>query len=75
MKNAFWGQRIDAYVKRAVENDKDLAHLWVSKSGEFGPDFHFLEANTWWDVTTESMFQRHLDKYAEPFGYGIGVFR
>jgi hypothetical protein len=36
----------DSAVKNAVRNDSDLSHLWVSRSGEFGPDFHDIGTNT-----------------------------
>lgn len=57
-----------------MRNDPHLSHLWVSKSGEFGPDFHDTETGTWWDVTTSARSQDHLDLYSEPFGSGIGLF-
>jgi hypothetical protein len=54
--------------------DNPSLNLWISKSGEFGPDFHDINTNTWWDITTPGKFQMHLDKYNDPFGHGIGLF-
>ena len=71
---AFRGQVIDAAVKNAVRNDPNLSHLWVSRSGEFGPDFHDIGTNTWWDVTTRPQWFDHVRRYAYPFGTGIGLF-
>lgn len=47
LTETFRGQVIDRAVKDAVSNDADLKHLWTSRSGEFGPDFHDLGTDTW----------------------------
>lgn len=70
----FRGQVIDRAVKNAVRNDPNLRHLWVSRSGEYGPDFHDIATDTWWDVTTPAQWDRHVDQYSDPFGWGIGLF-
>lgn len=70
----FRGQVIDNAVKSAARNDPDLSHLWISRPGEFGPDFHDIDTNTWWDVTTPGQWQAHVDLYIDPFGAGIGLF-
>lgn len=75
LEDAFRGQVIDKYVKDAVRKDPSLNKiLWVSRSGEFGPDFHSIKTNTWWDVTTPGQWTRHVGKYKDPFGSGIGLF-
>jgi RHS repeat-associated protein len=74
LEPAFRGQVIDSAAKNAVRADTDLAHLWVARSGEFGPDFFDLDSNNWWDITTQGEFQNHLDQYTDPFGTGIGLF-
>ena len=74
LEPAFRGQVIDRAVKNAVRADPNLSNLWVSQSGEFGPDFHDIGTNTWWDVTTRGQFQNHLNLYSDPFGTGIGLF-
>jgi hypothetical protein len=74
LEPAFRGQVIDNAVKNAARNDPDLPNLWVSRSGEFGPDFHDIGTQTWWDITTRAQFQNHLDLYDDPFGTGIGLF-
>jgi hypothetical protein len=57
-----------------VSKDAQLDYLWVSRSGEFGPDFHDIATSTWWDVTTEAQWANHVAAYTEPFGTGIGLF-
>lgn len=74
LEEAFRGQVIDKAVKNAVRNDPKLSHLWVSRSGEYGPDFHDIGTGTWWDVTTPGQWGRHVDQYSFPFGSGIGLF-
>jgi RHS repeat-associated protein len=74
LEQAYRGQVIDSAVKNAVRGDSDLSHLWVSRSGEFGPDFHDIGTNTWWDVTTPDQWLNHVNSYTDPFGSGIGVF-
>ncbi|WP_406215274.1 RHS repeat-associated core domain-containing protein [Streptomyces canus] len=70
----FRGQVLDRAVKTAVANDPKLGHLWVSRSGEFGPDFHDIMTMTWWDVTTRGAWAGHVRLYSNPFGRGIGLF-
>ncbi len=70
----FRGQVIDSAVKNSVRNDPQLSQLWVSRSGEFGPDFYDVDSETWWDVTTPRQWQRHIDQYSEGFGWGIDLF-
>lgn len=74
LEQTYRGQVIDSAVKNAVRNDSDLSHLWVSRSGEFGPDFHDIGTGTWWDVTTPGQWLNHVDSYTDPFGAGIGLF-
>ena len=73
LESAFRGQVIDDAVKKAVIDDPSI-DLWVSRPGEFGPDFHDIETNAWWDITTPGQWQRHVDLYTNPFGTGIGLF-
>ena len=73
LERMYRGQVIDRAVKNAVRDDPELNHLWVSRSGEMGPDFHDLDTNTWWDITTPGQWLNHLDTYTEPFGFGIGM--
>ena len=74
LAQTYRGQVIDSAVKDAVRGDSDLGHLWISRSGEFGPDFHDIVKNTWWDVTTPGQWLKHVNSFTEPFGSGIGVF-
>ncbi len=75
LEPAFRGQRIDRAVKSAVKQDEALrGELWVSRSGEFGPDFHDVMSNTWWDITTTGQWKAHVSRYSVPFGDGIGLF-
>lgn len=70
----FRGDVLDSEIKNTVARDPRLPDLWISRRGEFGPDFHDVNTNTWWDITTPKQFQAHLDKYNFPFGQGIGLF-
>lgn len=73
LQAAYRGQVIDAAVKRAVAQDDNLANLWISRSGEYGPDFHDIFTNQWWDITTPGQWQNH-GKYSPLFGEGTGLF-
>ncbi|TGY82636.1 hypothetical protein [Cellulomonas shaoxiangyii] len=68
------GQQADTLVKDSVRNDPNLSHLWVSRSGEFGPEFHDIATSTWWDVTTSKGWQGNLNRYGLEWGEGIGLF-
>jgi hypothetical protein len=79
--SAFRGQVIDAAVKDAVANDPNLSSLYITRSGEFGPDFLDLDSVPgtphWYDVTTEDSWLAHVARYADcitapAFGYGGG---
>jgi len=67
---AFRGQRIDAAAKEAILKDPELEGLYVTRSGEFGPDISDPATSRWWDITTERAWQRHVDLYRKPFGFG-----
>ena len=81
LEQAFRGQRIDSFFKESLNNaiesgtDSRLGNLYVTRSGEFGPDvFDLGSMNRWWDVTTEGSWAGHVAKYANPFGEGIPLF-
>jgi RHS repeat-associated protein len=77
LQPAFRGQVIDAAVKQAAANDPKLGSLYITRSGEFGPDF--LDLNSvpgtprWYDVTTQDNWLAHVTRYAD-FGQGTGIF-
>lgn len=77
LEATFRGQVIDSAVKDAVGRDPNLASLYITRSGEFGPDF--LDLNSvpgtpqWYDVTTENSWLAHAARYAD-FGEGTGIF-
>ena len=72
---AFRGQRIDAAVKNAVRKDSYLNQLlYITRSGERGPDFHDPLTNQWWDITTRADWLPHARRYKKPFGMGTGLF-
>jgi hypothetical protein len=77
LEPAFRGQVIDAAVKQAAANDPELGSLYITRSGELGPDF--LDLNSvpgtprWYDVTTEDNWRVHVSRYAG-FGNGTGIF-
>ena len=76
-ENLYAGQVIDAAVKDAVANDPELPSLYITRSGEFGPDFLDLDSlpgtPRWYDVTTEGSWDAHVERYAD-FGDGTGIF-
>ena len=67
---AFRGQRIDATAKDAISSDPDLAGLYVTRSGEFGPDISDPARGRWWDITTPRSWDKHVNLYKKPFGFG-----
>jgi hypothetical protein len=73
----FRGQVIDAAVKDAAATNPGLSSLYITRSGEFGPDFLDLDSlpgtPRWYDVTTEGSWLAHLEQYAD-FGEGTGIF-
>lgn len=70
------GWVIDDAVKNAVWGDKALPSLYITRSGEFGPDF--LDLNSlpgtpeWWDITTPGQWARHVSNAS--FGNGTPLF-
>lgn len=73
LAGAYRGQVIDTAVKTAVLQDPALQGLYVTRSGELGPDFGDL-GGTWWDVTTPEQWAQHVKDYTNPFGRGIPLF-
>jgi hypothetical protein len=77
LAGAFRGQVIDSAAKAAVSRDPALPSIYVTRPGEFGPDF--LDLNSvpgtpqWWDITTPEQWARHLNDYAG-FGNGTPLF-
>jgi hypothetical protein len=77
LEATFRGQVIDSAVKEAAARDPNLGSLYITRSGEFGPDF--LDLNSvpgiprWYDVTTENSWLAHVGRYAD-FGEGTGIF-
>ncbi|MCW2749579.1 MAG: hypothetical protein JWR83_689 [Aeromicrobium sp.] len=73
-EEALTGYVHDPVRARLARNDPELSHLWVSRSGKFGPDFHDICTGTWGDVTAPGQWGSHVDQYSDPFGWGIGLF-
>ena len=73
LEPAFRGQVIDKAAKAAAAEDPALDRLLWTAQGLYGPDFMDFSTGTWWDITTEGQFQRHLDSYGH-LGVGIGLF-
>jgi hypothetical protein len=81
LEAAFRGQRLDTFFKESLNNaiesgsDPRLANLYVTRSGEFGPDvFDLGSMNRWWDVTTRASWAGHVARYAGFPGTGIPLF-
>lgn len=77
LAEAYRGQVIDKAAKLAVQNDPALPWIYVTRSGELGPDF--LDLNSlpgtpnWWDITTPGQWAQHVSDYAG-FGNGTPLF-
>lgn len=70
----FRGQVIDAAVKQAATADPALGSLYITRSGEFGPDFLDLDSlpgtPKWYDVTTPGSWPSYVTLYS---GFGQGT--
>jgi RHS repeat-associated protein len=74
LEAAYRGTYIDKQLKAAVEADPTLAaRLWITGTGEYGPDFVDVATGTWIDLTTPRQFDRHLDRYSDFGNGGIGL--
>ena len=72
---AYRGQVINAAVEGAVGKDPVLGgRLWMSRSGENGPDFDDVVTRDRLNVTTSGQWQKHLDGYSPLFGNEAGLF-
>ena len=77
LRPIFEGNVIDQAVKDAAAKDPELESLYITRPGEFGPDF--LDLNSlpgkprWYDVTTRGDWAAHVRRYAD-FGQGTGIF-
>ena len=68
------GTMIDRQAKGYIDADPDLAHLYTTPAGHYGPDIIDPSGSgRWWDITTQGQWQNHLDKYGH-MGPGIGIF-
>ena len=67
------GERLDTFMKAAVQADRSLWHLEITPRFVFGPDFINPESKIWFDLTTTAAWQNHVDKY-QSFGAGISIF-
>jgi hypothetical protein len=74
LEPAFRGQVIDAAAKQAILSDPALEGLYVTRSGEFGPDISDPISDRWWDITTPGQWGAHVARYSDPFGSGIPLF-
>jgi hypothetical protein len=76
LEKAFCGERVDACVRRAVDDDPVLsAKLQATPRGRFGPDFVDRQTGRWYDITTEKAWPAHMRKYLEDFGDdGVGIY-
>jgi RHS repeat-associated protein len=78
---AYKGQRIDKWVKDQLlkSGDDAVYDLYITRSGEFGPDATDLSALpdwvVWYDITTSKAWAAHEASYYEVFGpNGVGIF-
>jgi hypothetical protein len=65
---AYRGQVLDRAVKSAAAADPELEFIYITRSGEFGPDFYNLNTGQWYDLTTLGQWSAHMSKYAPSFG-------
>ena len=72
---AYRGRFINAAVEGAVAKDPVVGgRLWMSRSGENGPDFDDVVTGDRLNVTTSGQWQKHLDRYSPLFGNEAGLF-
>jgi RHS repeat-associated protein len=74
LEAAYRGSVIDAAAKQAILEDPALQGLYVTRTGEFGPDISDPITGRWWDMTTPGEWATHVAKYADPFGDGIPLY-
>jgi hypothetical protein len=67
---AFRGQVIDSAAKQSILADPDLEGLYVTRSGEYGPDIADPVTSRWWDITTNGQWANHVSQYSDSFGQG-----
>jgi hypothetical protein len=73
LEAAYRGDRIDTFFKGAVDAHPDLQHLEITPRYKFGPDVFDPETQRWWDVTTPTQWDAHVQKYWL-FGEGTPLF-
>jgi RHS repeat-associated protein len=77
-QNLYMGTQIDTRFKAKVDADLELrkAGIVTTPRGQFGPDVVDKNGNRYWDLTTESDWNKgaHQSKYDKDFGSGTGIF-
>jgi len=57
------GSAIDRLAKKAVFDDGELEHVYVTVNREKGADFYDSRTGRWYDMTTIGQWRRHEVKY------------
>jgi len=77
-QNLYMGTQIDTRFKAKVDADLELRKTGIvtTPRGQFGPDVVDKNGNRYWDLTTESDWNKetHQSKYDKDFGAGTGIF-
>jgi len=68
---AFYDSNVDAMAKASIAADPALSSVQITPRFQFGPDFYSSSTGQWWDITTDSQWANHVDKYTQQFGNGI----
>ena len=63
LAGAHRGTQIDTFFKESVSLDPQLSHLELAPRFKFGPDVFNPANQTWWDVTTPTQWNAHVQKY------------
>jgi hypothetical protein len=63
MYQMYRGTAIDRIAKKAVFDDPELEHVYVTVNKEYGPDFFDSRTGRWYDMTTIGQWPAHQAKY------------
>jgi hypothetical protein len=63
LRDAFRGSHIDRIAKKAIMDDPELEHVYVTVNFERGADFYDSRTGNWYDITTTRAWKQHVADY------------
>lgn len=63
LRDAFRGSHIDRIAKKAIMEDPELEHVYVTVNFERGADFYDSRTGNWYDITTSRAWKQHVADY------------